>query len=266
MSRLLDTYRAEMRVAVANQMQYRGPAFLNLVGFMLEPTVYLVVWRTVAEQGGPINGYGVAEFTAYYIVWTLVRVMNLALAPGSWDWWIQTGRISNDLLHPVHIYHRQLATFAGFKIVWLLLWIPVAGFLGLVFRPSFHPTPEAIAIFFVAIWLGYVIRFNLLFLLGNISFWTTKAQALIEVMIAAEILLSGRLVPMAVMPDWVANVSDKLPFKWTFQYPIEVLIGRLSPSEALAGLGFQVLWAGGLGLLIMLIWRRAIRRFTAVGT
>jgi ABC-2 type transport system permease protein len=264
--KLVAVYAAEMRFAMANQAQYRFAAFFQLVGFLIEPVVYLVVWRTVAEQGGPVGGYGVAEFTAYYIVWTLVRNMNLALAPGAWDWWIQSGRISNDLMHPVAIYHRQIASFAGFKFFWIILWFPVAGVLSWLFKPEFHPTLLQGVAFAVAIWLGYVIRFSILFLMGLISFWTTRAQALIEIVIAAELLLSGRLVPLSVMPRWVEHVAAWLPFKWTFQYPIETLIGQLSDGRVLEGLGLQLLWIGLLVGLILLVWRRAIRRYTAVGS
>ena len=183
------------------QAQYRGVAFINVLGFLIEPVVYLIVWRTVAEQGGPINGYGVEEFTSYYIVWTLVRVFNLALAPGAWDWWVRSGRISNDLLHPVDPYHRNLAGFAGAKIIWIMLWVPVAVGLVLLFRPEFSPDVLELVTFFVAAWAGYVIRFNVLWVLGLVSFWTTRAQALVEVVVALELLLSGRLVPMAIMPE-----------------------------------------------------------------
>ena len=48
MRKLIAVYAAEMKFAVANQMQYRWAAFFQLMGFLIEPVVYLVVWRTVA--------------------------------------------------------------------------------------------------------------------------------------------------------------------------------------------------------------------------
>ncbi|MFO7548109.1 MAG: ABC-2 family transporter protein [Acidimicrobiia bacterium] len=266
MRNLLPVYLVEARVSMQRQAQYRGAAFISVLGFLIEPIVYLIVWRTVAEASGPINGYGVDEFTSYYIIWTLVRVFNLALAPGAWDWWVRSGRISNDLLHPVDPYHRNLAGFAGAKVIWITLWIPVAIFLFVVFRPEISPSPFELMTFFVAAWAGYVIRFNLLWGLGLVSFWTTRAQALVEVFIALELLFSGRLVPMAVMPAWIRTVSDWLPFKWSFQFPIEVFIGQLDTREILTGLGIQLVWIAVSGGAIALVWRRAIRRFTAVGS
>jgi ABC-2 type transport system permease protein len=253
-------------MSMQRQAQYRGAAFVSVLGFLIEPIVYLIVWRTVAEASGPVGGYGVDEFTAYYIVWTLVRVFNLALAPGAWDWWVRSGRISNDLLQPVDPYHRQLAGMAGAKVVWIVVWIPVALFLVLLFQPQLSPTPLEMVTFFVAAWAGYVIRFNVLWMLGLVSFWTTRAQALVDVVVAMELLLSGRLVPMAVMPEWAQTLSAWLPFQWTFLFPIEVLIGQRTTAEIWSGLGIQALWIALTGGAIVLVWRGALRKFTAVGT
>lgn len=266
MRNLLPVYAIEARMSMQHQAQYRGAAFISILGFLIEPTVYLIVWRTVTSQIGAINGYGVDQFTAYYIVWTLVRVFNLALSPGAWDWWVRSGRISNDLLHPVDPYHRNLAGMAGAKVVWIAVWIPVAVFLALIFRPDLSPDPFQVVTFFVAAWAGYVIRFNLLWVLGLVSFWTTRAQALIQVVVAMELLLSGRLVPMAVMPLWVQRLSDWMPFKWTFQFPIEVLIGRVDAAQVWMGLGMQLVWVTLTITGIRLVWHRALRKFTAVGS
>ena len=47
-----------------------------------------------------------------------------------------------------------------------------------------------------------------------------------------ELLFSGRLVPLSLMPDWAQRLADVLPFKWTFGYPIEALIGRTAGRGA----------------------------------
>ena len=50
-----------------------------------------------------------------------------------------------------------------------------------------------------------------------------------------------------------------------FFFPIETLVGDLSDTELLRGLGMQAFWTlVGIGIF-SLAWRRAIRRYTAVG-
>lgn len=259
-------YRAATRIGFQREIQYRGATFINVLGFMIEPAIYLVVWRTVAiEQGGSVGGYSVNDFTSYYIVWTLVRVMNLAFAPYAWEWRIRGGRLNEMLSIPVHPFHRDFAYFIGSKFVWILMWIPVAIVLTLAFRPQLTLQPAHVIGFLIAIWTGFAVRFLLLYLMGMITFWTTRGQAIFDLIVAGELLLSGRLVPLSLMPDWVQSVSNWLPFQWSFQFPIEVAIGRLTGTEILRGFGIQALWIAGMGLVLSRVWSRALKKYTAVG-
>jgi ABC-2 type transport system permease protein len=53
--------------------------------------------------------------------------------------------------------------------------------------------------------------------------------------------------------------------KWTFWFPIESLVGDMAPHRLLLGLGAQLLWILGLAGAVQVMWRRAVRRYTAVG-
>lgn len=257
---------AEAKVGLLAEMQFRIVGFLQLLGFLIEPVVLLVVWRTVAATSGTIGSYSSDEIVAYYVVWTLVRAMNLALTPYVWEWWIQFGRVSHLLMHPTSVYWRTAMNFAGMKLLWFTLWLPVGAGLFLVFRPEITFTWQMFVFGFFALWGAYFVRASYQFLLGLIGFWTTRVSALFEIIFMGEILLSGRLVPMSVMPSWVQSVSDVLPFKWTFQFPIEVIIGRLPAADVGTGYLFQVGWTLLLATSIGLVWKRAVRRYTAVGS
>ena len=125
-------------------------------------------------------------------------------------------------------------------------------------------TAEKIVVFFIAIWGAYLIRTMFQSSLGMLCFWTTRGAAIFDLWMMIELLLSGRLVPLTLMPDWTQTLANFLPFKWTFYYPIECLAGDLSNEQLVGGLFVQVFWIGaGLGLFLV-AWRSAIRRFSAV--
>jgi ABC-2 type transport system permease protein len=261
-----DYYLTNMKVAIMQQFQYRVANYFYMIGMVAEPVIYLVVWSTIARtNGGSVGGYTPGEFAAYYIVWTLVRNMNIVFTPYGWEWRIQRGQLSGMLLRPIHPIHTDISYFAGWKVVVIVLWLPIAAALSLIFRPTLNPTVLDVAVFGVAIWGAYLIRTIFLWLLGMITFWTTKVSAIFELYIALELLLSGRLVPLSLMPKWVQTVSLFLPFQWTFNFPIEALIGRLSVSQLFSGLAFQILWIAGGGMLLSGFWRVCIRHYTAVG-
>lgn len=263
---MLNYYLTQIKISIIAQFQYRVANLFYFIGMLAEPIIYLVVWSTVAQQGsGAVAGYTAGEFAAYYIVWTLVRQMNIVLTPYAWEHWIKQGQLSSDLIRPIHPMHANFSYFIGWKVIAIAMWLPVAVILALLFRPTLDPTWWQIGAFMVALWGGFAVRFVLLWALGLVTFWTTRVGAVFELYFTLELLLSGRLVPLALLPPWAQTLANVLPFKWAFGFPIEVLLGRYTWQATLLGFGAQALWCV-IGLLIThLLWRSAMRRFSAVG-
>jgi ABC-2 type transport system permease protein len=262
----LDYYLTRARTQIQSNFQYRVATYMWLIGMLAEPIVYLVVWTTIADQqGGSVQGISTGEFAAYYIVWTLVRNMNIVFTPYGWEWRIREGELSAALLRPLHPIHDDIAGFAGWKVVTIILWLPIAAVLWIAFDPTFDIRAPEIAAFCVAIWGAYLIRTMFLSSLGMVTFWTTRVSALFELMVGLELLLSGRLVPLPLMPDWVEDLAAVLPFQWSFYFPIQTLVGDMSNRELLEGLGMQLLWIVALTGLFLVVWRFAVRRYSAVG-
>jgi ABC-2 type transport system permease protein len=263
---MVELYLATMRLAITEQFQYRTANYFYMFGMIAEPIIYLVVWTTIADQqGGSVNGLSAGYFAAYFIVWTLVRNMNIVFGAPFWEQRIREGELNRDLLRPVLPLHYDIAYFAGWKVVVIVLWIPLAIGLSLLFDPTLSPNAQQIAAFAIAIWGAYLLRTMFQESLGMLCFWTTRGAAIFDLWMTIELLLSGRLVPMPLMPDWVQELARFLPFQWAFYFPIEALVGDLSNTELLRGLLAQVLWIL-IGLAIFRVaWRSAIRHYSAVG-
>ena len=266
MKRYIDFYTSMMRLSVLEQWQYPIANYFYMIGMLAEPVIYMVVWSAVAtQQGGSVGGYTPGSLAAYYIVWTLVRQMNIAFTPYGWEWRIRQGRLSMSLMRPMHPLHEDVAFFAGWKVVMIILWIPLALALSFFFKPDLHPTLLEGAVFFIAIWMAYLIRTITLSLLGMVTFWTTRVSALFELYFAAELIFSGRLVPLSLMPEWVQQAAWFMPFRWAFGFPIEALVGAMTVNDLFAGLGMQFAWVFFGILVVSQIWKVAIRQFSAVG-
>lgn len=261
----LRLYGTLARTSIASQFQYRVSNYLYMIGMIVEPVIYLVVWSTIADQqGGEVGGYTAETFAAYYIVWTLVRNMNIVFTPFGWEERIREGQLSAHLVRPIHPIHYDIGFFAGWKVVVIILWIPIAAALTLIFDPKIDPSVQQVATFAIAIWGAYLIRSLLLWMLGMITFWTTRVTAIFEAYFAAELLLSGRLVPVSLMPEWAQTLASWLPFESCFGFPITSLVGPITNQELVEGLVRQMAWIifGIVGVALM--WRRALTRYTAV--
>lgn len=266
MTAYIDLYRQLMKIGVMNEIQYRVSSYFYMIGMITEPVVYLVVWSTIARaHGGSIAGFTAGQFVAYYIVWTLVRNVNIVFTPYGWEQRIRSGQFSASLLRPIHPIHWDLAYFAGSRIMSVVMWLPIAAILIIAFHPTFSPTLPQVLVFLVAIWGAYLIRSVNQWMLGLVTFWTTRVGAIFQLYITAETLFSGRLVPLSLMPHWLQTMANFLPFQWTFQFPILVLIGKLSVPHMLLGLVAQLGWILGGFLLLRFVWAACVRHYSAVG-
>jgi ABC-2 type transport system permease protein len=259
-------YLTLMRTSIITQFQYRAAAYFYMIGMVVEPIIYLVVWGTIARShGGDVAGFTPGTFAAYYIVWMLVRNVNIVFTPFGWEWRIKEGNFASQLLKPVHPIHYDLAAFAGGKLVVIVLWLPIAAALSLLFQPALNPSLLQCIVFFIAIWGAYLIRSFMSWAVGLITFWTTRVSALYQAYFLLETLLSGWLVPMQLMPDWVQTLSWAFWFRWTLAFPITALTGPITERELIEGLLMQALWIAIGVLIVSLVWRRAVARFTSVG-
>jgi len=266
MKGLGDIYATLCRTAAAVQLQYRAELLIWLIWAVVQPVVYLIVWLTVAKaQGGRVGGFTGGEFAAYYIAVMLVNHITFTWVMHEFEYRIRSGSFSPLLLQPLHPIHRDLVENVVYKALTLTVLLPVAGLLGWFFEPQAHPQPWAVAAFVPALVMAFAVRFLVEWALALSAFWTTRVGACNQLYFAVLLFLSGRMAPLELMPSWVQTLASVLPFRWVLSFPVELILGRLTPEEAQAGFAAQGAWlALGLGL-VALVWRRGLRQYGAVG-
>ncbi len=263
---LRNVYLAQFRTYLAENFQYRVQLGISILGIMVEPVIYMIVWMNVAEaQGGAVAGYTASEFAGYFVAWTVVRQFNIGWSPWSMEHRIRTGELSPQLLRPVHPFHIDTAMLLGLKVVTSLALIPTIVLLTLLFRPEIHFVPWSLVAFLPSLILAFLLRHVLMYAMSLTAFWTTRVTAMFQIFFAVEFFLSGRIAPLTVLPEWAQRLAAALPFQWSLYFPLELVLGRLTPEQALAGLGTQAVWLVASVAMLLLIWRFGVRRYAAVG-
>lgn len=266
MNGLLEAYGAYFKTQVAVQVQYRAALGIWLIGLVLEPVIYLVVWSTVAESsGGRVGGFTGGDFAAYFIVLMVVNHLTFTWIFWEYEWRIRQGMFSPLLLRPIHPIHQDIAANLAFKLLTLLVIVPTTAALIVLFDPVFGPPTWAAALFGPALVLAFALRFLVEWTLAMAAFWTTRVTAVNQMYYLALLFLSGQMAPLSLFPEPLQVLATLLPFRWMVAFPVELLLGRLSPAEALAGFGAQGIWIGLSFGLLATIWRAGVRRYSAVG-
>jgi ABC-2 type transport system permease protein len=147
----------------------------------------------------------------------------------------------------------------------MLSLLPVLIILWFIFQPQWQPVWWSILLFFPAVILAYILRYMALYAVAHLAFWTTRLEALLNAWFLTEYIVSGRFAPLGLLPPWLRIIADFLPFQWMFGFPLEMILGNLTPSEVLVGFGIQAFWLVVALLAYRLLWRRGVKRYSAVG-
>ncbi|HEY5984584.1 MAG TPA: ABC-2 family transporter protein [Anaerolineales bacterium] len=266
MKALVPLYLQQFKTTFATMVQYRASLFIWMIGHVLEPLVYLVVWSVVAESGGgSAGGYTTAEFAAYFIVLMLVENTSYTWIMYEYDYRVREGLLSPALLRPVHPIHADIADNISSKAITMPFMLVVAVVLAAIFHPVMSPRGWALLAAIPALVLAFLLRFLLEWTLAQAAFWTTRVSAINQSYFVLVLFLSGQVAPLSLFPHALQIAASILPFRWMLGFPVELILGRLSPTDALLGLAAQVVWVGLAYGLMRVIWRAGIRLYSAVG-
>jgi ABC-2 type transport system permease protein len=256
----------QFKTTFATMVQYRASLAIWIIGQVLEPLVYLIVWSVVSgSSGGQVGDYTTAEFAAYFIVLMVVNHITYTWIMYEYEYRVREGGLSFALLRPVHPIHSDISDNVSSKVITLPGILLTAGLLALIFHPMFRFVPWAAALALPALGLAFLLRFLLEWTLALAAFWTTRVSAFNQLYFVAMLFLSGQMAPLSLFPSWIQRVASLLPFRWMVSFPVELILGRLTAKEAVTGMGMQALWiALSLGL-VRLVWRAGVRVYSAVG-
>jgi ABC-2 type transport system permease protein len=263
---LVELYLQQFKTTLAMMLQYRTALLIWTAGQVLEPLVYLIVWTVVSTgSGGSVGSYTTSDFAVYFIVLMLVNQVTYTWIMYDFEYRVREGILSAALLKPVHPIHSDIADNISSKVITLPIIVLVAVGLAMSFHARISTTPWAVLVFIPALVLAFLVRFLLEWSLAQAAFWTTRVAAINQIYFVVMLFLSGQIAPLALLPRPIQLMSMFLPFRWLINFPVELLLGRLTLAESLIGLGAQAAWLVASFVLLRIIWRAGVRAYTAVG-
>lgn len=266
MRALAALYIQQFKTTFASMLQYRASLVIWMIGHVLEPLVYLIVWSAVsATAGGRVGGYTAREFAAYFLLLMLVNHVTYTWVMYEFEYRIREGMLSFALLKPVHPIHADIADNISSKLVTMPFMVGATAGLAATFHPSLSPAAWAMLGAIPVLFFSFLIRFLVEWTLAQAAFWTTRVSAINQIYFVLMLFLSGQIAPLTLFPYPVQVAAALLPFRWMISFPVELLMGRLSPGDTFIGLGAQLAWIG-IGIFLMrIVWRAALRVYSAVG-
>ena len=266
----ITVYRANLKMAIAQMLQYRFGILIWAVWGFVGPLISLAVWSAAsAARGGTISGGGESfsqrDFAAYFLVFMIVGHLTMSWDAFEFAFRVRDGNLSPRLLKPLNPIHTDFAFNIAFKLTTTAMILPAWILLFVMLRPS---PPHSLPQFLLgipAVLLAAVLRYVWQYSLALCAFWTTRVEAINEFYFALDSFLAGRIAPLALLPAWMTAAAYFSPFRSMAAFPVELLLGRLTTGQILSGFLFQILWIG-VGLVVFRrMWAAGVRQYSAVG-
>ncbi len=239
---------------------YRFNIAFELVGLFLQIFLLKVVWTAIYADRGSVEGADLATLLTYL---TIANLQIWVVWPET-TWLLQRkvreGKIAQDLARPIGLIGQLLGHQFGSTLVFLpiaLVALPVAFLVGVLGPPA---SIQAGILYVASVALAYGVVTWIGLLMGMIAFWTLETSGMQAIYRFANLFFAGGLVPLWLFPGPLRAVAELLPFQTQAHIPVSIYIGRIVGVDALRGLAVQAIWVVLLGLLVRVVWSRAMRR------
>lgn len=258
----INKYRSLAQVSLQQAITYRRTTVINILLTFIWVFVLYFLWRAAYSGRSAIEGYSWDEMRTYIVLAFGINALVGWRVGTQMMGTIRTGEVLREMVRPLNYCGTQLARAAGFAVVegiLSLILTLVIGLLLLRFQPP--ASPLAAVLFAVSVLLGFLTKALIVFLVSLITFWTLSGLGVMWSQDAVIQILSGTIVPLALMPGWLRIVAEVLPMRGIVSTPVTLYLGKAAGSEIVLLLGLQVLWLVLLWVFANLAWRKA---FTVV--
>ena len=244
---------------------YIGDSPLFLIDYLLRllrVAVLLSLWRIILAGKGTAAGMTLDAVLTYTVI---AEVFGAQFLPRTGlDWALWQGTIATRLLQPIGMFGQFAAEMFGrwafdlcvFSIPLLL----VAPLLGV------NPLPASLGaagLFVLSLALAISVGLALEFIFGalmvalELNLWAVN-----QIRAAISTLLSGALLPLALLPEGVGAVFAWLPFASMASAPLSIYTGTGDSATLMIA---QVLWSLVLWPLAHWLWQLSRERMVSYG-
>lgn len=264
-----NKYIETFKIGIQSSMAYRMNFFLSLLSTIFPIFIQFFLWTAVFNHATSetVYGYTFAQMLTY----TVLSAITTKLVSTGFEYEIvgdiKNGGLNKFIVRPVGYFPYRVSCFLGEKSMQLIimLGVTIGALIGIHYIWGLVIVPIRVVLFIVVVLLAVYMNFLIFYAISAIGFWLTEVAALFECVRILAIIVSGGIFPTDIFGEKICKILSFLPFKYTTQYPVDLLNNRLSYSEIGKGMLVQLIWIILLMFIAKSIWRIGMKKYVAVG-
>ena len=250
---------------------YRSGLLISAGVLLVQIFALQMVWTWVYADDAAVPGSGGAGEISLPVQLAYVTLSTVQFwALNHWGVYslqerVREGRIGTDLARPLDLLWQvtmgRVGTIAG-CVPFALAALVIAMVFGGVAAPA---SVAASLGYLLALALATAISVQLVLLLDMTAFWSLEVTGIHLSFTLVSRFLSGSLVPLWFMPDWLRILAGLFPFQATTFSPVAIYLGVLQGPAMWQALGIAAGWVVVLGVALRLTWGRVLNRVVVQG-
>ena len=261
----LSVYAAFFAMIPKLFMAYQLWFWIGLVLNIISMAILVFFWRAIYADTASISGLALNK-TLQYILLAFI-FMPLTSTDLIWEFGsnLREGMMIHHLLRPINFQGMNYAQNLGTLVTRLILQVPMVIVAVIVFGLRFPTDIATWLAFILSALLGFTVMFFFYWLLACLTFYTTEIWGLGVLIEGMNFFLSGSLVPLVMMPEWLRTIVLSIPFAQALGVPVSLLTGITPLNQAPQVWFIQVLWILGMWVASTLFFKVAVRKITVQG-
>jgi ABC-2 type transport system permease protein len=260
----MRAYRAMARAVAMSAWAYRANFLLGLGAVFFQMIALLAVWRVVLA-GSSVQGFTWPQMRAYLLIAFASGTLVSLIGDFRMAQRIHSGMVALDLVKPVDYQRARFAEMIGGVWLEIIVVVVVSGVVVAFGGGVDPPAGPALALFALSMLLLIPLKFLITYASTLLCFWTQNFIGVQWARVAVVNLLSGALLPLAYLPDWLAIPATWSPFAGLTSTPALLFTGHVDARDGLVLVAVQLAWVVALWFGARLLWRAGLRRLTVNG-
>lgn len=263
----MNTYLATFRSGLSSLLEYRMDYFSNsFLSLLVLIGVQYFLWNSVfAGRDNLVIGQYTSDSMFLYVIFAAVYgvIIRSGRIEKNVSEEIRKGDLNKYLIKPIsHLgFSGALATADRVGVI-------ISTSIIIPFIPFFtqsHISWEGIAWSSLLVCMAMIIKFFISMAISYLAFWFEETWTFHVIFDISMWFLSGSLVPLDLLPDWLARISSFLPFQYLSYVPAALSVGLMPINQASLHIAICFSWCMFTWLITRIIWNAGIRSFGAYG-
>jgi ABC-2 type transport system permease protein len=251
-----------------NALEYRGAFMLSLFSSVWPILIQFFLWSSLYRAtDGMLFGYTYAQMITYTVFANIVQQFLRTGFEYEINIDVKNGGLDKFIVRPIGYFNFYMTSFFGGKLVMSVFVFVLLGAAAAIINSVFGAvvTLTGILLFLVVLVLACVLNFIIFFCVGMLAFWLTEIGFFFEAVRIVFIAASGGIFPLDVLGPGAVAILNWMPFRYTVNFPVDVICGRLSAEQVWPGLLVMGLWIVVLRFAANALWRMGLKRYIAAG-